>query len=389
VLNTNQNVVLVDFARSAFVRLDSEFFDSSAQEIFDRVVDALIVKTGLNPEAVDSIFCGSYYSTPKNTNIARNSVLNLGLPPRINTKTVNTTCSSGIQAVIDSVVNIHCGFSTVAIAGGVDCAKIEKKVRSNFFRKSKFDSLFLPELNLVDSRACQSLEKSTRYYGISRKDQDEYTYNSHVKAQKYAQICDSIAPIWLAPTYEEFVEKDSLILDESALKKMRNSRAILGEKNSSITITNSASLCDGAGTVLLMEQNKAKELGFEAKILIKDFCWLCCKNRGNDQFFGASASIPTLLERNDLKLENVDLFEIHESSAAQILCEISMMEYLGQDKLNVNGGTLSFGHSFGATGIRLLMMLSEELCRREKKLGVLSIGTIDGSGVSVLIERIG
>jgi acetyl-CoA acyltransferase len=249
-----------------------------------------------------------------------------------------------------------------------------------------------------------SAEIMAKLNKISREEQDKFALASHQKAaaaQKAGRFDEEIIPIWASPKFDA-VEKDNLIRGDTTLEKLSNLKPAFDKAYGTITAGNASPLTDGASVTLITDEERAKALGLKPKSRIVDSFFVGV-NPTEQLLIGPAVVIPYLLKRNNLTLDDIDLFEIHEAFAAQVLSCLRSMEskdfcerYFGdskafgsipEEKLNVNGGAIAIGHPFGATGARLVTTLSNELIRSNKQLGLIAICAAGGMAGAMLIER--
>ncbi|MEI6397369.1 MAG: acetyl-CoA C-acyltransferase [Pseudomonadota bacterium] len=427
----NRRPVVIDGARTAFVKSFSSFEDCDALELYSRAVAGLILKTGVSADEIDEISCGVVVPQTKNGNVARDAIINLGLPVHIHGYTLNRACTSSMQTIADASRTILAGHGRVILAGGVECLSDLPIVYSKEARK------FLIKLNKAKTPAAriamlsefsagawlprppsisepmtglsmgEHSEIMAKKNDILREDQDKFSVASHHKAAKAegsGVFAEEIVPVWAPPKFQVCVDKDNLIRGDTSLEALAKLRPAFDKKYGTITAGNSSALTDGAAVCLIADEGFAKSLGLKAKTLVRDVMFVGV-NPHDQLLIGPAIAIPMLLKRNGLTLKDIDLFEIHEAFAAQVLSCIKSMdsakfceEYFGEgkafglipeEKLNVNGGALAIGHPFGATGARLVTSLSNTLIRTNKNLGVIAICAQGGIAGAMLLERIG
>jgi acetyl-CoA acetyltransferase family protein len=424
----NGKPVIIDGTRSAFVKSFGVFEDCDALELYSRVIDGLIRKTEINPEEIDEVNCGVVVPQTKNANVARDSIINLGLPAHIHGSTLNRACTSSMQTIADAARTISFGEPAIIMAGGVECLSDVPIVYSNEARKflvklskSRSTSARLNILKNFSAKAWlpkppslsepltgftmgEHAEMMAKKNEISKEDQDKFAVESHRKAAVALEngiFAEEITPIWPAPKFGTCIDIDNIIRGDTTYDKIKDLKPAFDKKYGSLTAANSSALTDGAAVSLIADEQRAKDLGLKPKARIKDVVFT-----GVDPYeqllIGPAIAIPHLLMRNKLIFDDIDIFEIHEAFAAQVLsCTRSMEsdsfmdQYFGSksfgefpmDKLNVNGGALAIGHPFGATGSRLVTTVSNELIRRDKNLAVIAICAAGAMAGAMLIER--
>ncbi len=425
----NKKPVLVDGARSAFVKSFGVFEECDALELYSRVVDGLLRKVDIDPMELDEITCGVVVPQTKNGNVARDAALNLGLPHHIHGLTVNRACTSSLQTIADAARQIAFGDPAFVLAGGVECLSDVPIVYSKDARrflvklnkaKSAADRLaMLKDFNakawlpkppsisepLTGLTMGEHAEIMAKLNGITREEQDAFAVRSHqnaAKAQAAGHLDQEVVPIWPVPKFEKCIDKDNIIRADTTIDGIKGLRPAFDKKFGTITAANSSPLTDGASVTLIGDEERAKSLGLKPKARIKDVVFVGV-NPYEQLLIGPAIAIPLILKRNGLTVGDIDRFEIHEAFAAQVLSCLKSMEskefmelHLGssplpripEDRLNVNGGAIAIGHPFGATGARLVTSLANELHRSDKNLGLISICAAGGMAGAMLIERI-
>ncbi len=426
----NGKPVLIDGARTGFVKAFGAFQKSDVLELFSRVVDGLIRKSGIDPFEINEISAGVVAPQSKNGNVARDAIINLGLPNHIHGYTVNRACTSSLQSIAEAQRSIISGNPHVIIAGGAECIsdvpivfsrKAREFLASLNFAKSPTDKLkllktfnlksWLPEQPAIKEPLTgftmgEHAEMMAKENEISREEQDRFALASHLnaaKAQKSGYFLEEILPIWVSPKFGECVEADNMVRETTSLEKLSTLKPAFDKKYGTLTAGNSSALTDGASAVIIADEGRAIELGLKPKTRIVDTVFVGIDP--NDQLLiGPAVAIPLLLKRNGLTIENIDLFEIHEAFAAQVLSCVKAMgsaafceknfgdsKAFGEipgEKLNVNGGAIAIGHPFGATGARLVMTQANELKRRKAQYGVVAICAAGGMAGAMLLENI-
>ena len=424
----NGNPVFIDGVRTPFVKSFGVFQKADTLELFSRTVEGLLRKTGVDPEQLDEVSAGVVIPQTKNANVARDAIINLGLPHHIHGYTLNRACTSSMHSIADASKDIKFGHPSMVLAGGVECLSdvpiaYSKKAQQFLLQlnkaKTAADRLAIakkfsakdwlprpPALAepLTGLTMGESAEVMAKINDISREEQDKFAAESHRKAseaQKAGRFDEEIIPLWPSPVFD-CVDTDNIVRGDTTPEKMAKLKPVFDKKYGSLTAANSSPLTDGAAVSLIMDEQRAQDLNLSPKSKIVDFAFVGIDPK-DQLLIGPAIAIPLLLKRNNLTFENIDLFEIHEAFAAQVLsCTKSMasadfcQKYFGDskgfgevptDKLNVNGGAIAIGHPFGATGSRLVTTLSNELIRQDKNLGLIGICAAGGMAGAMLIER--
>jgi acetyl-CoA acyltransferase len=318
----------------------------------------------------------------------------------------------------------------MVIAGGVDVLSdvpitYTREARERLLRFNKSKSLtdkasaiagFIPKAlapkppgitePLTGMSMGEHAEIMAKMNGISRKEQDEFALLSHrnaAAATESGKFKDEIVPIWPAPKHLKCIDLDNIIRADTSLESLGQLKPAFDRKYGTITAGNASALTDGAAAVVIADEEFAtKELGLTPRAKIRDFVFVGV-NPYEQLLIGPALAIPMLLLRNKLGIIDIELFEIHEAFAAQVLSCLRSMEssdfclqHLGLSKafgtipperINVNGGAIAIGHPFGATGARLAMTASYELQRRKGKFAVIAICAAGGMAGAMLVEN--
>jgi acetyl-CoA acetyltransferase family protein len=425
----NGKAVFISGTRSPFVKSFGAFEDTDTLELFSRTVDGLLRGISMDPKELDEIIAGVVIPQTKNPNVARDAVVALGLPAHIHGYTLNRACTSSLQGVADAAKSIGFGHAISAIVGGVECLSdvpivYSKSARKFLVKVSKAkttaDKLGLlrdfsakawlpspPSLTepLTGYTMGDHAEMMAKIWEISREEQDAFAVRSHHRAAAAiaeGKFKDEITPIWSAPKYATCVDADNIVRADTTLEQMQKLRPVFDRKWGTITAANASPLTDGASAALICDGGRAKDLGLKPRSLIRDFVFVGVQPHPQ-LLIGPAIAIPMLLKKHGLTTDDIDLFEIHEAFAAQVLCCLKALKssdfqekYFGEakafgeipdEKLNVNGGAIAIGHPFGATGTRLITTITNELHRRQGKLGVVAVCAAGGMAGAMLIER--
>lgn len=395
-----------------------------------QVVDALLRRAELRAEEIDAVVWGGVILPPASPNVGRELVLDLGLPSSIEAMTLTRACASGLQAVTTAAAAIERGDYDVAIAGGSDStSNAAITLPPRFVQKvgpvamgrggTPMDYLgvlaqlnllndVLPKMPKVAERTTgetmgQSAEKMATRNEITRAAQDEFAVRSHQRAAaavasgRFEKEVTRIS----TPSGKE-VHTDGIIRADSSVKQLAKLRPAF-KKQGTITAGNASPLTDGSSAVLLMNEEKARALGYQPLAAIKS--WSYVGVDPTDQLLiGPAIAMPRAAERAGLQLSDFGLVDMHEAFAAQCLC---VLKALGSDafaqarlgrehafgeidpeKLNVHGGSLSIGHPFGATGARMVTTMANELAERDVQFALLGLCAAGGLGAGAVLERV-
>jgi acetyl-CoA acyltransferase len=249
----------------------------------------------------------------------------------------------------------------------------------------------------------ESAELMAKMNGISRRDQDELALHSHQNAARARFECKLSREV--IPVYRpdgRAVTEDNHIRTDTSLEKLSTLRPVFDRRHGTITAGNSSPLTDGGAALLLASGKKVKELGLKTRAWVRAYAYAAV-DPGDQLLLGPAYAVPLALQRAGLQLSDIDLVEMHEAFAAQVLSTTQALasrqfaeEKLGQgeavgeidpERLNVNGGSIALGHPFGATGARVLTSLANEMVRRDAQFGLVSVCAAGGLGCAIVLER--
>ena len=390
------NVVIVAACRTAVGSLGGMYKTITSLDLSIPIMQELIKRSGIDPEIIEDVIWGcNYQRTFLENNLARVAAVKAGLPESVPGITIHRNCTSSLSSIQFGFYQIKSGEADCIMAGGADSmstaphmvfdARYGKKYGHMELRDSMWDSF----TNLgVGPAMGITAENVAERYGITREEMDAYALQSHqraVAAIDAGKFKDEIVPITIKGRKGDTVcDTDEFPRRDTSLEKLGKLKATFKE-DGKVTAGNSSGMNDAASGVILMDEDKAKELGVPiiARVLSVGAVGLDPDYMGLGPI-GASRKV---LEKAGLTVEDVDLWEMNEAFAA--LC-LACQRDLGIDidKLNVNGGGISIGHPVGATGARLVVTLVHELKRREQKYGIATLCAGGGMGVAVLVEMV-
>ena len=348
---------------------------------------------GVATDAVDEVFMGCVLQAGVGQNPARQAALKAELPPTVTAVTINKVCGSGLEAVMQAARAIRAGDISVAVAGGMenmDLAPHFAHVRTGL----KYGPGTMQDHMAYDGLTCafenwpmgNAAEWIADAHTVSREEQDRFSAQSHNRAEaawEAGHFATEVAPM----TAEECKARAGLDQDEGfragstpdALAKLRPAFS----KEGSVTAGNASQISDGAAALVVTSAERAAELGATPLATIVDYN--TAGTPPKELFFAPAIGIEALLERNGLSVGDIDLFEINEAFAAQVLADI---KHLGvpEDRLNVCGGGIALGHPIGASGARVLTTLIHQLKRTGGTRGIASLCLGGGNAVSMLVE---
>ena len=388
------NVVIVAACRTAVGSLGGMYKTITSLDLSIPIMQELIKRSGIDPEIIEDVIWGcNYQRTYLENNLARVAAVKAGLPESVPGITIHRNCTSSLSSIQFGYYQIKSGEADCIMAGGADSmstaphmvfdARYGKKYGHMEMRDSMWDSF----TNLgVGPAMGITAENVAERYGITREEMDEYALQSHqraVAAIDAGKFKDEIVPITIKGRKGDTVcDTDEFPRRDTSLEKLAKLKATFKE-GGKVTAGNSSGMNDAASGVILMDEDKAKELGVPiiARVLSVGAVGLDPDYMG----LGPIGASQKVLKKAGLTVDDIDLWEMNEAFAAQCLaCQRDLG--IDIDKLNVNGGGISIGHPVGATGARLVVTLVHELKRRNQKYGVATLCAGGGMGVAVLVE---
>lgn len=388
------NVYLIEGARSPFGTFGGSLKDIDPTELGIAVSKEAIRRSNIRAEDIDVSVLGNVIHSGKNAPyLARHIALQAGLPLSSPALAVNRLCGSGLQSVISAAQSILLGEGNVALAGGV-----ENMSQSPFaLRGSRFGTkLKTPQVDdmlwaaltdeYIGSGMGVTAENLAEKYHISREDQDVYAYLSHqraAKAQQEGRLAEEIIPIELKSRKgSTIVNTDEHIRESTTVERLAGLRASF-KKDGTVTGGNASGINDGAGAVIVA--NEGYIVQHQLQPLARIISWGVAGVEPEYMGIGPVPAIKQALQKAELTLDDIDLFEVNEAFAAQYLAVEKVLD-LDREKVNVNGGAIALGHPIGASGTRVLYSLVKELKRRGKKYGVASLCIGGGQGIAMIVE---
>lgn len=433
-----RKAVIVTGARTPFVKSFGEFTKVDTIGLSSAAVGGLIAKAKLDPHEINHIIWGNVVMQTNAPNCAREIVIDLNLPKHISAHSTSMACASGLNAITQAVTLIEGGHADCVVAGGSDSVSngelpIPRRLAyglaqfiygkkkglaalPNFFNEAGYNPLkWLPQPPAIAERSTGKTmgwhgDVVGELYNVSRAEQEEFAVASHknaTAAREKGYLDEEIVPVEimkkkkLVPFSQDNIIRSDFDVMATKFPKLKPA---FRKPNGTITAATSSALTDGASAVLVMSEEKAKALGYPTDITLKS--WHFSAIDPYPQLLLAPVlGWPQVLRKAGLTSKDIDLFEIHEAFAAQVLATIRCLEsadfakkHLGSDKpvleqpldrskLNVNGSSLAIGHPFAATGGRIVTSLSNELRRTGKRHGLLSICAAGGLGGVAILEH--
>jgi acetyl-CoA acetyltransferase family protein len=389
-----RDLVLVDGVRTPMAEYNGSFADVSAIELAAHAARALFARLELDPAEIDHAVVGNALQTsPDAIYGARHVALQAGVPKEVPALTVNRLCGSGVQSVSSGAHLILAGEATTCLVGGMENMSQAPHVIWGARRGFKLGQGQLQDLlmvSLLDGYCgcymAQTSNNLARDYGISREEQDRFAVLSQRRAGEAWQSCklsEEVVPVEVGKGKKaKLIEKDDHLRPETTMEDLAGLPTAF-DKEGFVTAGNASGIVDGAAMMLLTTAERAKQRGWQP--LGRILSWSTVGVEPSRMGIGPAPAIRAALDRAGLKLADLDLLEINEAFAGQILAVIKELD-LDVDKLNVNGGAIALGHPLGATGTRLLITLLKELRRRGGGRGVASACIGGGQGIAMVVE---
>ena len=392
----NDNIVIVSAVRTAIGKFGGSLKDIDSGRLASIVIEEAIKRANIEPTLVDEVIMGEVRQTTESSNVARVAALRAGVPVTVPAFTVNRLCASGMQAIVSGIQQIAFNQAEVVVAGGT-----ENLSRAPFYlRNARFGhgAPTLIDSNLENGQQPTEIygpnlgmgmtaENVAEKYGITREEQDEFALESQMRAKKALEnevFKDEIVPVEVKTRKETFMfEVDEFPRPQSTMEALSKLRPAF-KKDGTVTAGNACGRNDGAAAVVIMRESKAKELGLTPMARIVD--WATSGVEPEIMGIGPVPAVKQLLERTNLTMDDIGLFELNEAFAAQALGVIKELD-LDLDKVNVNGGAIALGHPLGATGARITITLLYEMMRRDVKYGISTLCVGGGQGMALLLER--
>jgi acetyl-CoA acyltransferase len=424
-----RRVAIVAGLRTPFVKANTAFKDLSALELGKQVVAEIVQRAEVPADAIDQIVFGAVIPSVQLPNIAREVGLAAGLPKKVDAYSVVRACATSMQALTSAADSIAMGEVDLAVVGGVEAMSdvpimyarpvaqaiaAASRGRTLMEKVSAFHEVRAKDLLPVPPAIAEystglsmgeSAEKMAKENGISREAQDAWAHRSHflaAQAWETGKFRHEVMRVLTGDNYDQVVAEDNIVRKDSKLEGYARLKPVFDKKYGSITAGNSSPLTDGAAALVVCAEDRAKELGLRPMGFVRAFAYHAVDPAW--QLLQAPAfSAPKALKRAGMKLSDIDLVEIHEAFAAQVLSNLQAWsskkfadQYLGgaepigeipEEKINPRGGSIALGHPFGATGARLVSQALRELQDKNQNTALISICAAGGLGAACILER--
>lgn len=421
-----RRVAIVGGCRTPFCRAGTLLKTQSAVDLARTAVVELVHRANLDGSLVNEMYFGQVVPSVLAPNLGREVSLLPQFPRSIPAASINRACASSSAAIAAGQDQIVLGHADVVIAGGAESLSDVPVLHSRRFADllvglSKAKNIgqrvgllagFRPRDLIPVTPAIaepstgetmgQSAEKMAKINGISREAQDAWALRSHRLAEagsRDGRLTAEVVPV-LAP--DGVIERDNGIRSDTTAEQLASLKPVFDRRYGSVTAGNSSPLTDGGSAVLLMAEDAARALGYEALAFIRSYA-VAALDPGEQLLMGPAFAVPVALDRAGIAWRELGLVEMHEAFAAQVLSNIQAFESrqwaaerlgraaaigeVNRDTLNVMGGSIAIGHPFGATGARLALTLANEMVRRDVQFGLISVCAQGGMGFAMVLER--
>ena len=395
-INMTKKVVLAGACRTAIGKMGGALSNTPAADLGAIVIKEALNRAGVKPEQVDEVLMGCVIQAAQGQNVARQASIKAGLPIEVPAVTLNVVCGSGLNCVNQAAAMIKAGQADIVVAGGMENMSMAPYAMT----KARF-GYRMNNATIVDTMVNDALTDAFNHYhmmitaenicdrwNLTREELDEFSANSQQKAEKAMaehKFDDEIVPVPVK-VKKEIVE---FKVDEgprpgTTVETLAKLRCCSGKEGGMVTAGNASGINDGAAAIVVMSEEKAKELGVTPMAT-----WVQGALAGVEpevMGIGPVAATRKVMERTGLTVDDMDLIEANEAFAAQ---SVAVARDLGFDmsKVNVNGGAVALGHPVGASGCRILVTLLHEMQKRDAKKGLATLCIGGGMGCATIVER--
>ncbi|MFH1208081.1 MAG: thiolase family protein [Candidatus Omnitrophota bacterium] len=424
-----KRIAIVNGVRTPFIKAWESFDNIPAHQLGTLCVTELLQRTELDSRLIDEVVMGCVGQPAEAANVARVISLLAGIPQEKRAYTVGRNCASGFEAVTSAAEKIQCGVDEIVIAGGTESMSnmpmlFKKETAALFLKLSKARTFlqklkiftkmrahhFAPTPSLVlglSDSTCglnmgQTAELLAKDFGISRAEQDRFALESHRRAEiSKEKLREETMDVLVPPDYKMCVRDDNGIRKNQTYEALQKLKPIFEKHTGTVTAGNASQITDGACALLIMPEEKAKQMGYEVLGYLRDYLYVGLEPARMG--LGPAIAIEKILKRNKMSLKDIDLFEINEAFAVQVLAclrGLASEEFckkhfssgmpLGEiplEILNVNGGAIALGHPVGTSGARLVLTCLKEMKRRSLRRGLVSACVGGGQGAALILER--
>jgi acetyl-CoA acyltransferase len=428
--SARRRAVIVSGRRSPFVKANTQAAGLSAVDLAARTLREVVAAAELSPDLIDQVICGCVLPSVAAPNVAREAILQNGLPRRIPGFTLNRACASSLQAAVSATEAILAGSADVVVAMGVESLsqtpitysrallKALQSVKQADGVPARMKALadiplgdLLPAMPAIAEASTglsmgQHADRMARRFGVSRRDQDEWALTSHKRAadaQAAGRFAGEIHPLWASGPDLGALQHDTGVRPTTTLEALAALKPVFDPAFGTVTAGNASPLTDGAAGLLIMDEAVARQHGYTPLVAIRAWA-TAALDPADELLIGPALAIPKALQRAGLTLADMAVFELHEAFAAQVLSTFNALEspsfardYFGgseatgqvdRDKVNVDGGSIALGHPFGATGARLLLHAARTMVRTGGEFGLAAACAAGAQAMAVVLERV-
>ena len=401
-----REAVICEPVRTAVGRFGGVFKNVPAADLASTVIRGLLDRTEVGPDDIDDVLLGQCYPNGEAPAIGRVAALDAGLPIEVTGLQLDRRCGSGLQAIVYAAMQVQTGASDLVLAGGVESMSQTEFYNTSMRWGASGDGVTFHDRlargrvtaggrnHPVPGGMLETAENLRREYAIAREEQDELALRSHqraVAAQRDGRFAEEIIPVTVAGRKgDTVVDTDEHPRADTSLEVLGALRAVMARSDPDATVTagNSSGQNDGAAVCIVTHPDKARSLGLRP--LGRLVAWAVAGVPPRTMGIGPVPSTAKALDRADLSLHDIDLIELNEAFASQVLACTREWKFTEADfdRLNVNGSGISLGHPVGATGGRILSTLLREMDRRGVRYGLETMCIGGGQGISALFERV-
>lgn len=421
-------VVVAAGARLPFSRAGSDYREWVAYDLARMALAGVVGRAQVRPEDVDQVVMGTVVQNVATSNVARDAALAAGLPSNVPAHTVTVACISANRAIADATMAIAAGHANLAVAGGVEMlgdvpVGFSRELRRRFFDSRRYKGLkdwpaffqglkpreLLPQAPAIAEFSTgetmgASADRLAARFGVTRAEQDAYALRSHQgAAANRAHLAEETVPV-VVPPKGAVVKADNGVREDTSLERLAKLPPAFVKPFGTVTAGNASPLTDGAAAVVLMREERAMAEGRTGLARIVDFNFVA-QDPGDELLLGPAYAAPRLLARHGLAWSDMDVIEIHEAFAGQVLAVLRALEsdLFGRTSLGLTGafapdidmaqvnpwgGSISLGHPFGATGARLVTTAVHRLHVEDGRYALVAACAAGGQGHAMLLERL-
>jgi acetyl-CoA acyltransferase len=424
---SGDRIAIVAGLRTPFAKMATYFHGVPAVDLGKMVVNEMLMRSNLDPKMIDQLVYGQVVQMPEAPNIAREIVLGTGMNIHTDAYSVSRACATSFQSTVNIAESMMAGTVEIGVAGGADSTSVSpigvsKKLARALVDLQKTKTLgqkfaVLKKLGIKDLMPAppavaeystglsmgQTAEQMAKSHNISRADQDALAHRSHSFAAKNwteGNLAGEVMTAYAEP-FKGALEQDNNVRFDSKLESYAKLKPVFDRKHGTVTAANATPLTDGASSILMMSESRAKALGYVPLGYIKSYAFAAI-DVWEDMLMGPSYATPMALERAGMTLNDLTLIEMHEAFAAQTLANLKMFasdkfaqDKLGRskatgevdmDKFNQMGSSIAYGHPFAATGTRMITQMLNDLNRRGGGTGLMTACAAGGLGAAMIVE---